>query len=155
MDNRLFPWEWQRPILRGVTIRHRTVVVKTTYGAHPRLAKTLTEDVWCSGSTVLAVVRSGSVGWITLSRCHRCLPRETCSGFSSSWRRSWKSHLFCICVRRRPSHLRRHARSVNDPFWIVRTANIGCMSTAILGTGKFPNSVFGIVQKSMLLDVST
>ena len=44
IDNRVFPQEWQRPHMRGVTVGHRTIVVKTTYGAHPRLAKTFTDN---------------------------------------------------------------------------------------------------------------
>ena len=32
--------------MRGITVNHKTVVVKTVYGAHPRLAKSITERAW-------------------------------------------------------------------------------------------------------------
>lgn len=38
----VFHREWQRPVLMGVTVGYRTVVVQTTYGAHPCFANTLT-----------------------------------------------------------------------------------------------------------------
>ena len=55
VNNRVFPGEWQRPALRGVAVGHSTVVVQSTYGAHPRLAKTLIEDAW---NTLLVRIHS-------------------------------------------------------------------------------------------------
>ena len=49
VDNRGFPGDWARPAMRGIIDNHKTVVVKTTYGAHPRLAKSITER---AGSTL-------------------------------------------------------------------------------------------------------
>ena len=55
VDNRVFPGDWARPAMRGITVNLKTVVVKTTYGAHPRLAKPITEQAW---STLEARIHS-------------------------------------------------------------------------------------------------
>lgn len=46
VDNRVFPDDWLRPVIKGVTVSHQTVVIKTTYGVHPRLAKSLDSESW-------------------------------------------------------------------------------------------------------------
>jgi len=46
VDNRVFPGDWQRPVIKGVTVSHQTVAIKTTYGVHPRLAKSLRDETW-------------------------------------------------------------------------------------------------------------
>ena len=52
----MFPGDWARPATRGITVNHRrTVVVKTTYDAYPRLAKSITERAW---STLEARIHS-------------------------------------------------------------------------------------------------
>ena len=62
IDNRVFPQELQRPHMRGVTVGHRTIVVKTTYGAHPRLAKTFTDNAWGQLSAMIYSVDCCAVG---------------------------------------------------------------------------------------------
>ena len=39
VDNRVFPCDWQRPVIKGVSVRHQTVAINTTQGVHPQLAK--------------------------------------------------------------------------------------------------------------------
>ena len=46
VDNRVDPSEWQRPVLEHVTVNNKTVIVKTTYGAPPKLAETVDGKAW-------------------------------------------------------------------------------------------------------------
>ena len=48
--------------MSGVTVGHRTTVVKTTYGAHHRLAKTLTENAWSQLSALVYSVDYCAIG---------------------------------------------------------------------------------------------
>ena len=50
----MFPGDWTQSV-KSITVNHRIVVVKTIYGAHPRLAKSFTEGAW---STLEASIRS-------------------------------------------------------------------------------------------------
>ena len=46
VDNRVDPSEWQRPIIGHITVNNKTVIVKTTYGAPPRLVTAVDRKAW-------------------------------------------------------------------------------------------------------------
>ena len=46
VDNSVFPGNRQRPVIKGVTVSHQTVAIKTKYGVHPRLAKSIMNETW-------------------------------------------------------------------------------------------------------------
>ena len=57
-----------------VTVRHHNIVVKTTYGAHPRLAKTVIENAWGQLSALIYCVDCCAIGGRVRARLHGSLP---------------------------------------------------------------------------------
>ena len=64
VDNRVLPGDWQRPVIKGVTVSHQTVAIKTTYGVHPRMTKSITNETW-----EMVQTKVGSPDCIAISEC--------------------------------------------------------------------------------------
>jgi len=64
VDNRVFPGDWQRPAITGVTVSHQTVAIKTTCGVYHRLAKSLTNEI-----REMVQTKIGSPDCIAIGEC--------------------------------------------------------------------------------------
>ena len=149
MDNRAFPGEWQWPVLRGITVGHCTVVVHTANW--PRLSPRTPGKRCLSGFTDCCAIGECELDY---TEPLPSLPAR---------RALFMRQIIVAKELGKPLVLHLHVGAghpISDvmrlSFWVVRTANIGCMSTAILGTWLATStgsgdsrSVFGIAHKSV------
>ena len=79
VDNRVFPGDWQRPVIRRVTVSHQTVAIKTTYGVDPRLAKSFTNGTWEMVQTIIDSPGCIVIGeyWLYRATALPSQPKET------------------------------------------------------------------------------
>ena len=160
VDNRVFPGDWARPAMRGITVNHKTVV-KTTYGANPRLAKSITERAW---STLEARIHSRDCCAIGECGLDYREPAHSLPG----QRQLFQQQVTLAHQLKKPLvlHLRGNNRlSMSDVMretaailrdnthpnqWI----HVHCYTGSLLdyqhSVGEFPNSVFGITHKSAM-----
>ena len=113
MDNRLFPVETvslaECHTRTSYSGRENHLLCKHLIGQDPFQGHLEYVRFW-SGSTVLTVMRSGSVGWITLSPCHHRGEGVVEAACSAS------------ACGRRPPYFRRQVQRFCDSFWMARTA---------------------------------
>ena len=89
VDNRLFPQECQRPTMSGVTVGQCTSVVKITYGTHPRLSKTLTQNALGQLSAMVYSVDCCAIGECGLDYTELLsLPSNACFRGKLSWHKN-------------------------------------------------------------------
>ena len=160
VDNRVFPGDWQRPVIKGVTVSHQTVAIKTTYGVHPRLAKSITNKTW-----EMVQNNIGSPDCIAIGECGLDYTEPPHS--LPSQRKLFGEHIALAKELEKPLvlHLRGNA---HVPFSSVMSEALGTLNKhthqrqlihvhCFTGTitdyrqwvGNYSNTVFGITNKSV------
>ena len=143
VDNRVFPQDWQRPTMNGVSVGHRTTVVKTMYGAHPRLANTLTENAWGQLSAMVYRVDCCAIGECGL---HYTEPLPSLP----ARRRLLQRQIVMAQDVRKPLvlHLRAgKGHPISAVMWETLTM-LKQNSHRQQLIGMFPNTVFGVTVKT-------
>ena len=147
-------------VVRGVTVSHQAVAIKTTYGVHPRLAKSFTNGTWETVQTKIDSPNCIAIGecGIDYTEPPHSLPSQ---------RKLLEKHIALAKDLEKPLvlHLRGNA---HVPFMNVMNEALGMLNKythqrqlihvhCFTGTiadygqwvGQYSNTVFGITNKSV------